>query len=232
MIINGLIFGLISTLHCVGMCGPLALAVPSKVESNKWIFALFYQIGRIGVYILIGSIAFSIGFSFSMFKLQQVITIVFGSLLVVYALFSFFNFKQFPFVRKYNDKLSKQFGAAMKLKPLQSALSLGVLNGLLPCGAIYIAAIYCSSFSSFYEASAYMFLFGIGTMPVFIMAWLLVSKKLNFKLQQLKWVYKTLPLIIGLLMIIRGANLGIQYLSPKIEASAEKTEIKGCCKHK
>lgn len=231
MVINGLIFGLISTLHCVGMCGPLALAVPSKVKTNKWLFAILYQMGRISVYILLGMLAFTIGFSFSLFKVQQYMTIVFGALLVVYALLSYFKFHQkSKFGLKYSQLISKGFGSVLNLHPVMSSLSLGIMNGLLPCGAIYLAAIYASGFTNAYDAIFYMFLFGLGTMPVFIAAWLFTFNKFQFNIKKLNIVYKLLPLLIGVLMILRGSNLGIPYLSPELNESQGKPQIENCCK--
>jgi len=76
-----------------------------------------------------------------------------------------------------------------------------------------------------------MALFGIGTLPVFIGAWLFVSNQLSLKLKKLRVVYKFLPLLVGTLMILRGVDLGIPYLSPELSQEPNKTEVKNCCKH-
>jgi sulfite exporter TauE/SafE len=228
MIVNGLIFGLISTLHCAGMCGPLALMLPQKVKQNKMQFAVLYQLGRISTYIGIGTLVFVIGVSFNVFKMQQNLSLVLGIWMLLFAIASFFKFKtpiNFPF-KKILNKLNQYL-----LKGNQvSAFVLGVVNGLLPCGAIYIAALYCVSFSNWLDVFFYMFLFGIGTLPVFIGAWLFVGKKLSFAMAKFRWIYKALPILVGVLMILRGLNLGVQMLSPELSKKGNSAEVSNCCK--
>lgn len=229
MVINGLIFGLVSTLHCLGMCGPLAIAIPAKVKSNKFLFGLLYQIGRISVYTSIGVSVFFIGYSFSLFHLQQTLTIFLGISLILYAVVTFMSSKNGLFLDFYSKYIGRFFNKIWNLPFVASSLLLGVLNGLLPCGAIYIAAVYCASLQSVGESILYMILFGIGTSPIFIAAWVFFKKSQQLKLKKLIIVYKFLPLIIGVLMVLRGANLGIPYLSPELEKVNGHTEVKNCC---
>jgi len=231
MLINGLLFGLISTLHCAGMCGPLAMMIPSKVKHNAFLFAVNYQIGRIAVYIGVGSIVFAVGMSFSLFRMQQGLSVVLGSFMIVFALFSLFKIRTPQLIDKPYKTILSKFSYYLSKGNASSAFILGALNGLLPCGAIYIAALYCATFTNVFDALAYMALFGIGTLPVFIGAWLFVSNQLSLKLKKLRVVYKFLPLLVGALMILRGIDLGIPYLSPELSHQPQKTEVKNCCKH-
>lgn len=231
MLINGLIFGLISTLHCAGMCGPLALYVPGQVRGNKLVFATLYQIGRIGVYVAIGSVVFAIGMSFSMFRAQQLLSVIIGGLMVLFAIWSIFKL---PYPAKFRipyEIVLNRINGLLRSGKKGSALIMGMVNGFLPCGAIYIAALYCTSFTEYSDAVIYMVLFGIGTMPVFVAAWFLMSSKFSFKVNRLRFLYKLLPLIVGALMVLRGANLGIPYLSPELSHDHQNTEVKNCCKH-
>jgi sulfite exporter TauE/SafE len=231
VLINGLIFGLISTLHCAGMCGPLAFYIPSQVKGDKRVFAVLYQIGRISIYILIGLMVYLLGMSFSFFKLQQVLSIVMGSLMVVYVLWPLLKLPQIKLFTNLQGNILKKISNAIGANNKKSALGLGIMNGLLPCGAIYIAALYCASFSHVSDALIYMSLFGLGTMPVFIAAWMLLSKQFSFKVKRFTYLYKALPFIVGVLMILRGANLGIPYLSPGVDQTNQTVEVKNCCKH-
>jgi sulfite exporter TauE/SafE len=231
MVLNGLIFGLISTLHCAGMCGPLAMMIPSKVNSGKWNFAIAYQIGRISMYIGVGLVVYAIGVSFSVFRLQQGLSLVVGAFMVVYALMALFKIRAPQLVDKPYKKLVGKFGQILSSGKAGSALALGAINGLLPCGAIYIAALYCATFTQLTDAIAYMALFGLGTMPVFIAAWLFMSKKFSLKLRSLHVIYKVLPLIVGVLMVLRGLDLGIPYISPELSQQENKTQVGNCCKH-
>jgi sulfite exporter TauE/SafE len=231
VLINGLIFGLISTLHCAGMCGPLAFYIPSQVKGDKRVFAVLYQIGRISIYIVIGLMVYLLGMSFSFFKLQQTLSIVMGSLMVLYVLWPLLKLPKLKLFSNLQGNVLKKISAAIGSNSNKSALGLGMMNGLLPCGAIYIAALYCASFNQVSDAVVYMLLFGIGTMPVFIAAWMLISKQFSFKVKRFTYLYKALPLVVGVLMILRGANLGIPYLSPELENSNQTVTVKNCCKH-
>lgn len=231
MLINGLIFGLISTLHCAGMCGPLAFYIPSQVKGDKRVFALLYQVGRVSIYVAIGLMVYLLGMSFSFFKLQQTLSIVMGSLMVIYVLWPLLKLPKIQLFSNLQGNVLKKISAAIGANSNKSALGLGIMNGLLPCGAIYIAALYCASFNQVSDAIIYMVLFGIGTMPVFIAAWMLLSKQFSFKVKRFTFLYKALPLIVGILMIFRGANLGIPYLSPELEHNNQTATVKNCCKH-
>ncbi len=231
MLINGLIFGLISTLHCAGMCGPLAFYIPSQVKGDKRVFAILYQVGRISIYVSIGLMVYILGMSFSFFKLQQTLSVVMGSLMVVYVLWPLMKLPKIKLFSNIQGNVLKKISSAIGAYGNKSALGIGIMNGLLPCGAIYIAALYCASFNQVSDAIIYMVLFGLGTMPVFIAAWMLLSKQFSFKVKRFTYLYKALPLIVGVLMILRGSNLGIPYLSPELENSNQIVNVKNCCKH-
>ena len=231
MLINGLIFGLISTLHCAGMCGPLALYIPTQVQGDKRVFGVLYQVGRVSIYILIGVMVFLLGLSFSVFKMQQMISILMGSLMFLYGIWPLLKLPKFKFFSRFQTRFLSQISSAIGNNNRKSAISLGIMNGLLPCGAIYIAALYCATLNSLGDAVIYMSLFGLGTMPVFIAAWMFLSKQLSLKVKRLTILYKFLPIIVGVLMILRGANLGIPYLSPELEKTNQTVEVKNCCKH-
>lgn len=229
-VLNGLVFGLISTLHCAGMCGPLAASYPARIKNNRLLFAVTYQTGRIAVYILIGLLVFAVGFSFSLFRMQQVLSVAIGVGMVAYVLWGTLKWPVPGWMKTTGGAWRKLFGKVSSGYGSYSALLLGALNGLLPCGAVYIAALYCAGLGTGSETIAYMGLFGIGTLPVFIAAWLLVGKRFSTGLSRLRNIYRYLPLLVGVLMILRGANLGIPYLSPQSAVSSEKP-VQNCCTH-
>lgn len=226
--IEGLLFGLISTLHCAGMCGPLALFAHKQFSNHPVRSNVLYQLGRILVYILIGQLVYLIGLSLSVFQWQQSIALLFGFLLLLYALGIYW------FKWSWMQQLSNRFTSRMQRLVLKqgksSAFAMGVVNGLLPCGAVYIAATYCVSFQSSFQAASYMLFFGVGTLPVFIAVWSLLSAQLQWRLKPLAKLYKVLPVLVAILMILRGANLGIPYVSPEISHHNETVKVKNCCK--
>lgn len=232
MIINGLLFGLISTLHCAGMCGPLALSVPARASSNKLLFSAVYHSGRIGIYVLIGLLVYSVGYSFSLFRMQQILSIVLGILMVLFVLWQYAGLPLPAIAGGISRKLTGRLGSLSVKGKTPQAFVLGIINGLLPCGAIYIAAVYCAALEGPLDAAAYMVLFGIGTLPVFISAWFFLSDNLLLRLRKFRKVYRLLPLTVGVFMILRGAGLGIPYLSPDVQEMNGKAAVKDCCKHK
>lgn len=226
--IEGLLFGLISTLHCAGMCGPLALYAHKQFTQKPILSNVLYQFGRILIYILIGQLVYIIGLSFSLFKWQQNVSIVFGLILLFYAL-GIYWFK-WAWLNGFANSFSQKVQRLVLKRGRSSAFAMGIVNGLLPCGAVYIAATFCVGFHTALEAANYMLFFGLGTMPIFIAVWSLLSNAFQFKLKPLvKW-YKVLPVLVAILMILRGANLGIPYLSPEITHSEHTVKVKNCCK--
>jgi hypothetical protein len=94
---------------------------------------------------------------------------------------------------------------------------IGLLNGLLPCGLVYLAIAGAIGTGSVYFGIAFMVLFGLGTLPMM----LLISWIGNlFTIAVRNTMNKIIPYIvvlIGVLFILRGLSLGIPYLSPPAE---------------
>ncbi len=105
-------------------------------------------------------------------------------------------------------------GQAFKKKTADTFLTIGFLNGFLPCGLVYMAIFASLAMESALKGSLYMALFGMGTIPLMTSA-IYLGKFLNATIKQR--IQKAIPLfvvIIGLLFILRGMGLGIPYLSP------------------
>jgi uncharacterized protein len=215
--------GLLGSLHCIGMCGPIALAIP--LRSNKGLSMLVYNAGRIFTYASIGILFGLIGKGFVMAGLQQKLSIAAGAFIILMVLISFSsNIVRVPFYQKVIGNLKYRFTYLFQKKTYTSLFFIGVLNGLLPCGLIYLAAIGSLATGDPFSGSLFMIAFGLGTLP----AMLSVGMLRNFVTPVLKLKINTaLPLItiaLGCLLIVRGMNLGIPYLSPK-------TNIENCITH-
>jgi uncharacterized protein len=215
--------GLLGSLHCIGMCGPIALAIP--LRKNKALSMLAYNSGRIFTYSLIGFLFGLIGKGFAMADLQQTLSIAAGAFIIAIVLLSFSSHKiNLPFYQKAITKIKNKFTYLFQSKTYASLFSIGILNGLLPCGLIYIAAIGSLATGDPFSGSIFMIAFGLGTLPAMLSIGMLrnlVTPVLKSKIN------KTLPVItivLGCLLIIRGMNLGIPYLSPK-------TSIENCVTH-
>ena len=219
MLWSALIFGLLGSFHCVGMCGPIAFMLPvDRSNSIKKVSQIStYHIGRLLAYAIIGLCFGLIGKSLYIFGIQQQLSIIIGILMIVVVLIPAQTFNKYNFSKplyRLISKVKSSLGKALKKKTADTFLTIGFLNGFLPCGLVYMAVFASLAMPSAFESSLYMMLFGLGTIPLMTTA-IYVGKFLNASVKQR--IQKAIPvavIIIGLLFIIRGMGLGIPYLSP------------------
>ncbi|MCH7400673.1 sulfite exporter TauE/SafE family protein [Belliella kenyensis] len=233
MIWTALILGFLGSFHCLGMCGPIALVVSAKDNNPFLRNKIIYNLGRTITYSLLGVVIGMIGFSLALAGIQQWVSIIMGGVIL---LMSFFY--------KRSERIIAQsglFGAVYKLKSSlgyflkkggsPAFFASGLLNGLLPCGMVYIALIASLALQSPILGAVYMFFFGIGTVPMLIGV-MVSGKILSLKIR--KKLTAALPyfaMFIGVLFIVRGLGLGIHYVSPKLQVfdyGSEQVEVTMC----
>lgn len=231
MLVSALILGLLGSLHCVGMCGPIAFMLPvDRTNSFKKVTQIsIYHFGRLLAYSIIGLVFGLLGKSFYIFGVQQQLSIIIGILMIVIVIFPHkvigkYNLSQ-PLFRLIS-KVKSSLGKALKKKTADTFLTIGFLNGFLPCGLVYMAVFGAVATGSLLEGSLYMLLFGLGTIPLMTTA-IYLGKFLNSTIKQR--IQKAIPVfvvVIGLLFILRGLGLGIPYLSPApvVETAASAIE--------
>ena len=219
MLYSAFIFGLISSLHCIGMCGPIALMLP--VERNnpakKVTQIVTYHIGRLVAYGSIGFIFGLVGKGFFLAGIQQQLYIFTGIAIILVILIPEKIFAQYNFskpVFKLISKIKTTLGAQFKNKSFTSLFTIGLLNGFLPCGMVYVALFGAIAMQSPGLGVLYMILFGLGTVPmmssvVYINSFLTIP--IRNKIQK---VIPYVTVLVGLLFILRGLGLGIPYVSP------------------
>lgn len=220
--LTAFVTGLLSSLHCVGMCGPIALSTPVVGNKALQVFSskLVYNIGRIIVYGFLGFLFGTFGAGLKIAGLQQSVSIAAGILMVFIAFINTNHFERF-FGKITHKFISTFFAKLVHQKTYTALLSIGLLNGLLPCGFVYLALLGAVSTQNVLHGTVFMVLFGFGTLPLM----LTVSIAGNFVKQTTRtWIRKLLPFfvfILGCLFILRGLNLGIPYLSPEINKSIQ-----------
>ncbi|MFM7023724.1 MAG: sulfite exporter TauE/SafE family protein [Flavobacteriales bacterium] len=230
LLLTAILLGLASSLHCVGMCGPIVMNVPFLSFGNNKFFAIaLYHAGRIFVYALLGIFSGSIATALSFAGLQQWISILAGGFLLL--LFFIPKIKN-VMEKKLTAPVNRIYGTFSKyfFQPTYSSVALmGAVNGILPCGMVYAALTASTAGGSVPESMLYMAFFGIGTLPLLLACSAGLSfLGTSFRNQFRKWApYGTL--VIGILFVLRGMNLGIPYVSPHFE---EKTKTVNCCHHK
>lgn len=219
MLYSALLFGLLGSFHCVGMCGPIAFMLPVSRDNaaKKFLQVFLYHFGRILAYSLIGLAFGMLGKSLNLFGLQQYLSIAAGILMISVILLPTERFQKINFsapIYRMVGKIKSSLGAALKKKTPDTFFTIGFLNGLLPCGLVYMAVFGAIAGGSILSGSLYMILFGLGTIPLMTAA-VYFSGLLNGVMR--KRIQKVIPVfvvLVGILFIMRGLGLGIPYLSP------------------
>lgn len=220
MILSALLFGLLGSFHCVGMCGPIAFLLPvDRTNSFKKVGQLFlYHFGRILAYSIIGLLFGLLGKSFYLFGMQQQLTIAIGVIMVITILLPYKVFQKYNFskpIYKVVSKVKNELGKALKKKSPDTFLSIGFLNGFLPCGLVYMAVFGAIASGNALQGSLYMALFGLGTIPLMTTAIYLGNFLTGHMRQRIRKAIPVFVVIVGCLFIVRGLGLGIPYISPK-----------------
>jgi len=215
MLWTAFILGLFGSLHCVGMCGPLALALPVSGGKTASFFVgrITYNLGRLITYCALGLVFGLIGKSLVLAGIQRWVSIALGVALLV-GLFASRRLALWRPVTVLVDWLKSAMGTLLRRQSADALLVLGLLNGLLPCGLVYVACAGAVATGDLFNGALYMLAFGIGTVPMMLAISLsgkLVPISLRLKL------LKTVPVAVFLLaslLILRGMELGIPYVSP------------------
>ena len=219
------ILGFLGSLHCAAMCGPLMLAlpVPSGGPGRFAAGRIVYQLGRITTYCLLGVVAGLAGKSLLLAGFQRGISITLGIAVFLGFLLSKKIAMAAPVIRLVTH-LKTAMGMQLQRRSFSSLALLGLLNGLLPCGLVYVALAGAVSGDGMLASVGYMAAFGMGTLPM------LLAIGFSGKMFPISWRLKlrgTIPVgvcLLAALLILRGLSLGIPYLSPDLSSGTPS-----CC---
>ncbi|HMP83654.1 MAG TPA: sulfite exporter TauE/SafE family protein [Verrucomicrobiota bacterium] len=228
MLWTAFILGLFGSLHCAGMCGPLALALPSAGAGAVGFVAgrVAYNFGRIITYCLMGIVFGLAGQTFLMAGVQRWVSIALGALLLV-GLFASRKMSAWLPVTTLVARLKSRMAFLLQRRSFVSLLTLGLLNGLLPCGLVYVACAGATATGDARDGALYMAAFGAGTVPMMLAMSLggrIIPVPLRLKLLR---AVPVAVFVVALLLILRGMSLGIPYVSPDLSAA----QGAGCCHH-
>jgi len=225
---TALLIGFAGSLHCAGMCGPLVLAMPAAPGrfGSHLAGKLAYNAGRIVTYATLGLLFGLFGQMLGLAGFQRWVSIAAGAAILLSLLALPLRNATTLIVRPVNT-LKIALGKLLKARSLPAQFSFGALNGLLPCGLVYVACAAAAATGSMVGGLEYMTLFGLGTVPMMLglgLAGRLLHRQFQFRLQKL------VPVSLGImasLLILRGLGLGIPYLSPQINSTAPAQSA--CC---
>ena len=219
MLVLAFTLGLFGSLHCVGMCGPIVLLIPLQRQRKGFRYLQLgaYFIGKTLTYALMGLLFGLVGEGVFIAEYQQEFSIFAGLLMILMGLFSLLHLR----VKGLGNPLLKGFsllknalGKQLSKKTITSSLSIGFLNGFLPCGLVYTALFGALAMGNWWGSMIYMTAFGVGTIPLMLLLILLgdfLPLALRRRLNQ--WL-PLVVILVGILFILRGLGLGIPYLSP------------------
>jgi len=215
------VLGLLGSLHCAGMCGPLTLALPrtGKSATSYATGRAVYNLGRILTYSTLGIVFGSFGKILFAAGIQRWFSIGLGILLLT-SLFCSTRLAQWFPVISLVQRLKQNMSAQLRQRSFTSHLMLGLLNGLLPCGLVYVAGAGATITGSALRGFLYMAAFGAGTVPLMFaisFSGRMIPISLRLKLT------RAIPVSIFLLaslLILRGMSLGIPYLSPDLNTGS------------
>jgi len=219
MVFAGVILGLLGSFHCIGMCGPIAMLLPiSKVNTTKkHIQIILYHLGRILTYSLLGILFGIVGKGLFLTGIQQQLSIIIGIIMILLIVFPKIShkltFKISPLTKLLNG-LKLQLGLYLKKESYYAIFIIGFFNGFLPCGMVYLALVGAVAMDSLLESITYMFLYGVGTVPLLSILIYVKNAFSNTFRNKLQKAIPVFVIIIGLMFIIRGLGIGIPYISP------------------
>lgn len=223
IIFSALAVGFFGSAHCIGMCGPIAIALPVP-NSNTFNFItgrILYNIGRIFTYSFLGALFGLLGSRIVIAGFQQFVTIFLGVIILLVVLTPFkykSKITQHKLVQKITVPIKSGIGELFKQGTIPSMFLIGVLNGFLPCGLVYIAIAGAIASGDAISGMLYMILFGLGTFPAMFAA-TIFGKFINLNIRRkLTKAVPVFAILLAVLFILRGMALGIPYISPKISA--------------
>lgn len=226
-------------MHCVGMCGPLVLAIPTQAQS-RWKFIverIMYNSGRALAYGFLGALLGLFGNQLFLAGIQQNLSIVLGLsilLTVIIPLGLKSRLQKFSPMAKLYSVVKTKFAMLIQKRGMVALIAMGILNGFLPCGLVYTALVGATAVADVWKSALFMMVFGVGTLPALV-AVAMAGKLISLKFRSLfTRAVPALSLTLAVILILRGMNLGIPLVSPKVSHTATQTQTEthtkmDCC---
>jgi sulfite exporter TauE/SafE len=208
-----LLFGVLTSFHCIGMCGGIALsqgitgAEDRELNQRKGWFrpSLLYNLGRVLSYTLIGGVVGGLGHLLRFSGIWKGIVPIIGGLFMVMMGLNLFGW--FPFLRRLNPRMPAFLTRKLNLANHYGSLTIGLLSGLLPCGPLQAAQIYALSTESIIKGAISMLIFAVGTVPL-LLGFGVVNSLLSHKFTRIVLKFSAvLVIILGIGMVTRGLAL-------------------------
>lgn len=206
--------------HCVGMCGGIVIAYSSTKIKSDWtkkiqaIAHLLYSFGRVTTYTILGALFGLVGGVVTFDNLTSGIFLLITGFMMVLVGLSLMGKIRFLTILEHSCSKSPLYQSTFKsLLGSQSLFSfylLGMLNGLLPCGFVYVFAITAASTGSALWGAFVMLIFGLSTIPALFSLGFFVGL---FKQSNMRDLFIKLASFLVIAFGIYIAYLGYEYLT-------------------
>jgi sulfite exporter TauE/SafE len=225
LLISAAVLGFAGSLHCVGMCGPIALSIPmASGGMHRSAGIVIYFLGKTITYSVLGLLFGVLGHQLTLAGWQQALSLVLGFAMLFFALVTIFKpaiFHSNKLTMYLGNKLSPLMSSFLGKQQMSSSFFLGILNGLLPCGLVYVALSAAVASGSMWLSAAFMAVFGLATVPLMLFLVLFASQLSAVYRSKMRKLLPVFTAIIAVLLILRGLDLGIPYVSPHLDGLAE-----------
>jgi sulfite exporter TauE/SafE len=199
-----LLFGFVGSLHCVGMCGPIAMLVQGRGRGSFVLNRLLYNIGRTVTYAAMGFAVGWLGKLFNWSGYQNMVSIAAGILILIALTIPAVQARFFPAIGILVSSLKHRFAKYIRSTKPQANLALGILNGFLPCGLVYSALTLALVQATVWDSTRVMIFFGLGTIPALIGVVYSADKIIRLFPSAVRYAQTTLLVITAVIMIWRG----------------------------
>lgn len=207
--------GLAGSLHCAGMCGPLALAAPGAKGKPLAVVLgrVAYNVGRVVTYCLLGAAFGLAGRTLTLIGIGRWLSLGAGmAILIVLAVSGRGRFN--PWLARVASWVRSPLGSLLSRRGLTAGFLLGACNGLLPCGLVYAACASAGATGGLLPGAGHMLMFGLGTIPMMLAIGVFgVKLQLALRLR----FQKLIPIglvALSVLLILRGALSGPSTAGP------------------
>jgi len=207
MLFTALVLGFTGSLHCVGMCGPLAIQVHGRAWQGKFVNRVMYNSGRILTYGLLGMVAGMFGHLTKISGWQGRFSIALGIMVLLFLLFNQVEKWVIPRTLWLLGTLKQGISKFMHRQSAGGALIMGILNGLLPCGLVYAAVVLALVQTAWVNSVAVMLLFGLGTVPAMLLTAWSYEKLYRLLPVSLKKIQLVFIGLMAFMLIWRGVSI-------------------------
>ncbi|NDI98973.1 sulfite exporter TauE/SafE family protein [Flavobacterium sp. LaA7.5] len=219
MLYSAFILGLLSSLHCIGMCGPIAMMLPvDRNNPAKKVFQIMlYHLGRLTAYGSLGLVFGIMGKGLYLAGMQQQVSIIAGIIMISIVMIPEKVFMRYNFskpVYRLIAKVKTGLGSQFKKRSYKALFITGLLNGFLPCGLVYAALFGAIAMQNAGLGVTYMVLYGAGTIPMMSAVVYVSGFMSGHWRNKVSGLVPYAAVFIGMLFIVRGLGLGIPFISP------------------